>query len=122
MKMNIEAIEKINFRKVYKLPIDELRILQKQDELCIGTKHYQGLAWFHNYEYRHLLRSKGDYEEWKNVERPKKSWNKLYKQIHDAFLKAGLETDGFSKEHTKIIERILNFKKGYLIKAYHEKN
>ncbi len=117
--MNTEAIEKINFKTHY----SENQFIQgcrhRQDQLCIGTEYYQGLAYFHNYEYRHLLRSLGDYKNWTG-EKLHISWNKAYKAIHDGFVKAGLETAGFSIEHTRIIAKVLRMKPNKLIKAYHD--
>ena len=115
--MNVEAIQKINFKKVHN-DMSTFSICNKQDELCIGTEHYQGLSYFHNYEYRHLLRGLGDYREWK-VDHVKRPWHKSYKMIHDHFVKAGLETAGFSTAHTTIIAKVLNFDVDRLINIYH---
>ena len=77
---------------------------------------------FHNEEYRHLLRSEKDYFGWQDfarIDRPRKKWRVLYQQIKQGFENEGLPVNGFSKKHTKIIENILGFRKGYLVSSYH---
>jgi len=78
------------------------------------------MAYFHNYTYRHLLRSPGDYQEFKNLKTAPSSkwWDTKYQEIRTAFETAGFPLNGFSIEHTKIIDKILSFK-GKLIKIYH---
>lgn len=79
------------------------------------------MKWFHSHEYRHVLRSLGEYENyWKDKVTLKRSqsvrwWDRKYHQIFQAFQKAGLAPDGFSEAHTAIIEKILRFKPGALM-------
>ena len=85
--MNIEAIEKIEFRKINK---DNyyFAAMDTQDKLCIGTKYYQGLAYFWNHEYRHVLRD-ASYS--------------IRKKVHNSFVKAGLHPSGLTRKHDAII-------------------
>ena len=64
------------------------------DEACIGTKLYKGYAYFWAYEYRHALR---------DATRAKR------KQVHNAFLRAGLNPSQASDEHAKIIGKYFPF-------------
>lgn len=84
-------------------------------------QNWNFIPYFHNYEYRHLLRSVGDYREFKKLKKSPsvKWWNNKYLQIKAAFEQAGLEVSGFSVKHTKLIEKILYFKPGVLITVYH---
>lgn len=61
-------------------------------DLTIGTEHYDGVAFFWNYEYRFFLRD-ADKEE--------------CIQVHDLFLKKGLKLDGKSKRHLAIIKAVV---------------
>jgi hypothetical protein len=64
-------------------------------------------AWFHNYEYRHLLRSPSDYAEWRGLKRvPVKAFERKYSQLKKAFIAAKLPVSGCSPDHDKIISRI----------------
>ena len=141
---------KINFKTVHtsKCSQEQYNTWRSQDEKAIGTPKYQGLAYFHNYEYRHLLRDWSDFEElahrksfrlisnwndpkaWPNkndygsidnerLQYAEKNWHILYKAIHDSFVKEGLKTDGFSVSHTKIIAQTLHINEKALIDVYH---
>ena len=124
--MNVQAIDKIDFRKVHSIGKDfdkwlnRFSMLMKQDEMCIGTKHYQGLAYFHNHSYRHILR-RGEYMEFvrnSKFSKANRSWNKSYKMIHDSFVAAGLKTDGYTEKHTEIIASVLGIDKDYLVDQF----
>jgi len=67
-----------------------LLLLSKIDESLIGTDDYMGIAWFWNYEYRHVLR---------NLTFKKR------RKCHNALLKAGLNVSEESPEHKIIINR-----------------
>lgn len=77
------------------------------------------INYFHNYAYRHLLRSPRAYAEWKQLKRAPSSkwWDSRYNDIYRAFQRENLEPNGFSAKHTEIIDRILNMK-GKAIAAY----
>ena len=63
--------------------------------------------WFHNYEYRHILRSPSDYAEAKGLKRvPVKAFERKYTQLKKAFIAAKLPVSGCSPKHDKIINRI----------------
>jgi hypothetical protein len=62
------------------------------DEACIGTKFYAGYACFWAYEYRHALRD---------------ATRKKRNQVHNAFLKAGLNPSQESEEHAEIIRKYI---------------
>jgi len=89
--MNIKAIKKIDFRKQNSWTHAEYEILNRQDELCLGTKHYQGLAWFWAYKYRHVMRD---------------CTNRQRVQIHNALVKAKISLVGETKKHDEIVNRI----------------
>lgn len=65
------------------------------------------MRWFHNHEYRHLLRSYGDYKDWGGTKSIKK-FEEAYAEIKKQFKKHQLKTHGFSDEHTIIIARVLD--------------
>ena len=50
-----------------------------------------GIFWYWNYEYRHVMRDAN----------PEKR-----KEVHNAFLKAGLDISEKSEDHNKIIRRL----------------
>jgi hypothetical protein len=77
--------------------------------------------YFHNYEYRHLLRSPDCYKEFKSLKfcPSIQWWENKYNHIHKEFKNAGLDPNGFSLQHTAIIDKVLKFK-GRLIVIYHE--
>jgi hypothetical protein len=64
-------------------------LLQLDREL-VGTSEYMGLCIFWAYEYRHILRDVSDHTR---------------RQIHAAFLKAGLDVRGVSPKHEEILKR-----------------
>lgn len=79
------------------------------DKRNIGTSKYSGIAWFHSREYRHILRSPGDYADAKGLKRAPstRQWCAKYKRIHDSLLSAGLDVSGNSPEHDEIVYGIL---------------
>jgi hypothetical protein len=77
-------------------------------------------GWFHNYEYRHLLRTAYDMGQWKNWKSIQWDWfEKKYEQLYSEFKNAGLEVSGFSVEHSRVIEKVFGFKNNEIVKAYH---
>jgi len=58
------------------------------DEQCVGTIHYQGMAYFWGHAYKHTLRYVTDQER---------------KATHRAWLDAGLELTGESPEHLELM-------------------
>ena len=62
------------------------------DIACIGTKDYQGYAYFWQHEYKHFLR---------DCTRGRR------KRVHNAWLKEGLPLDGISKRHMEIVRKII---------------
>jgi len=58
------------------------------DEHCVGTIHYQGMAYFWGHAYKHTLRYVTDQER---------------KATHRAWLDAGLELTGESPEHLELM-------------------
>ncbi|MDD3465691.1 MAG: hypothetical protein PHE67_00960 [Campylobacterales bacterium] len=64
---------------------------QADDIERIGTREYQGKASFWNMEYKNILRDVAD---------------KLRKEVHDKFLEQGLEVNGASSEHDRIVEEL----------------
>jgi len=77
----------------YNLPITTAAHakLTKLDRTLIGTPDYMGIAFFWNYEYRHLLRDAT----------PKKR-----KKVHDKLIAAGLSCGGRSVHHEMIVEKV----------------
>ena len=61
---------------------------QENDKAAVGTPDYKGLAYFWNREYRHTLR-----------ECP----SEVLVQVHQSLLDAGLEVDGHSHDHDRVI-------------------
>ncbi len=79
------------------------------------------LPYFHNYEYRHLLRSADYMMEWKKHKKCLVKWfDRKYAELYEAFQVAGLATDGFSIEHSKVIESVFGFKNNEIVNAYHK--
>ena len=78
------------------------------------------MAYFHNHEYRHLLRQ-GYYQQWKQANHVDAPWWTLYQTIKEKFIAAGIETNGYSKAHTTIIAQVLGFDEAFLIDVYHGK-
>lgn len=93
--MNIQAIEKIDFRKRNSWPLHEYMALEKQDALCIGTQHYQGLSYFWAYKYKYQLRDASGAER---------------RRVHNLFLKNDLKMTGSSKDHDAIIKNVFKIK------------
>ena len=87
-----------------------------QDKARVGTRHFQGMAWFHAYAYRFVLRSPTAYQQMKGRKTcpASKWWTKKYQAIHHALLDAGLDVSGCSPAHTTIIEKVLRFPAGAL--------
>lgn len=100
---------------------DIVDIMYEEHEEVVDDLETQ---YFHNYEYRHLLRGPGHFADFKNLKRVPtvKWWNRKYNEIFLAFQKAGLPPSGFSMAHTKIIEKVLNFKSELLMRAYHHES
>jgi len=79
--------------------------------------------WFHNHEYRHLLRDADYMQQWKGHETCQVVWfEKKYTELKKAFQNAGLEVDGFSIHHTAIIASTFKINIKKLMSAYHEEN
>lgn len=78
------------------------------------------MTYFHNIEYRHLLRSEADYHQWCTATIVEKPWDYLYQTIKEEFEAEGLDPSGFSPRHTTIIARVLGFNEAYLIEVYHQ--
>ena len=47
------------------------------------------MAYFHNHEYRHLLRQ-GYYQQWKQANHVDAPWWTLYQTIKEKFISAGI--------------------------------
>jgi hypothetical protein len=62
------------------------------DTACIGTKEYQGYAYFWQHEYKHFLR---------DCTRAQR------KRVHNTWLKEGLLLDGISSNHMEIVQEIV---------------
>lgn len=73
-----------------KLSLPTIAKLRQLDETLIGTPDYLGIAYFWNHEYRHWLRDA------KIAKR---------REIHNAFLKAGLKVDAVTDEHDKVLKK-----------------
>jgi len=85
-----------------------------------GKNEMKITKWFHNHEYRHLLRSPGEYQEFKGLKRHNSVlFNKRYTELKKALKKASLDPSGFSKLHTAIIAKVFKFDIAYLINVYH---
>ena len=104
----------------YKAMMDDFIILYRKDRKRVGKPSYQGRAYFHAYEYRHLLRGYGDFKEWAGSRKLPRSWRESYRMIHTRMLRAGLDVSGFSEAHTKIIANVLGFDESYMVKVYHK--
>ena len=77
----------------YNLPITTAAHakLTKLDRTLIGTPNYLGIAFFWNYEYRHLLRD---------------ATPKQRKKVHDKLIAAGLSCGGRSDKHKEIVMKV----------------
>ena len=71
----------------------EWNIKWLRDKAYLGTKAYQGLAYFWAYRYRHTLR------DCSNASR---------RLVHDLFLKEGLELSGETRRHDEIMDKVFN--------------
>jgi hypothetical protein len=65
------------------------------DNYWTGTFRYSGHGWFWNHKYRHSLRS------------CKGSTRAIRREVHADFLIAGLDVDGDTQLHDKIIDEVL---------------
>lgn len=65
----------------------------KLDKSFVGTDDYMGIAWFWNHEYSDYLR-------------PENCTVRKRVDVHDAFVKAGLDLKEESPKHRKIIKEI----------------
>jgi hypothetical protein len=88
--MNTQNLSEKQIERIAKTDFELFSKLYREDKYSVGTKHYIGLAYFWSYEYRHALRDCS---------------NKKRKQVHNAFLRAGLNPSGDSEEHTEIIRK-----------------
>lgn len=71
---------------------DQYQRLHSVDEEWKGSEHYMGLAYFWAYEYRFHLRD---------------ATSNQRVRVHRDLLEAGLQLDGESPEHLRIIERVV---------------
>lgn len=78
----------INLNKV---TLQAFARLMEIDEQFIGTKHYIGVAFFWNYEYRHYLRDTSTAKRQK---------------VHRLFMEENLDVAGRSGRHLEIIRKI----------------
>ena len=74
----------------------------------VGTMEYDGVAYFHNHHYRFLLRSPGDYQEWKGLKCCPSSrwWEKKMRTLHNAMLMANLIPWDVSPAHDELIKQV----------------
>lgn len=79
--------------------------------------------YFHNYEYRHLLRSSSYMGEWKGCRNyPYVTFERLYKNLKRELKRKKLSPSGFSFRHTLTIADVFKFNANQtidLIRAYH---
>ena len=68
--------------------------LVKLDEEFLGTPDYMGIAWFWNHAYRH--------------HGPRDCTTAKRRELHRKLLAAGLELDGESSKHQKIVEEVFS--------------
>ena len=71
----------------------EWNIKWLRDKAYVGTKAYQGIAYFWAYRYRHTLRD---------------CTNASRRLVHDLFLKEGLELSGETRRHDEIMDKVFN--------------
>ena len=83
-------------------------------------KHYNSVGYWHHYEYRHILRP-GQFEEWHKHTRTltSKQWDRLYRDILRSIVKQGLDPQGYSEAHTRIIAEKMGLDPDHVIKCYH---
>ncbi len=74
------------------ISFDAYKAIKKIDESFIGSDNYMGVAWFHNYEYRHDMRGLSIAKR---------------KKIHDAMVKAGLDLSGIGQKHNTIMAQFI---------------
>ena len=89
LDFNTNSKSKLNFYIID----SEWNIKWLRDKAYIGTKAYQGMAYFWGYRYRHSLR------ECTNASR---------RLVHDLFLKEGLKLEGETKRHDEIMDHVFN--------------
>jgi len=65
--------------------------IHEMDRANIGTDDYIGLAWYHNYHYRHTMR---------DISIAKR------KRIHTKLMERGLALDGKSRTHSVLIASV----------------
>jgi len=65
-------------------------LIEAIDDSLVGTPHYMGIAYFWNYDYRHILRA---------------SSSSMRKNIHDKFIQEGLAIDLVSDLHDAVIRK-----------------
>ena len=78
---------------LYTLTQEAHHKLWELDRSFIGTEHYMGLAYFHNYIYRHILRDDPSISQ--------------RRKIHAALLKRGLKPIDVSYEHNEVIAKYM---------------
>jgi hypothetical protein len=86
-------------------------------------KQMRYTPYFHNYEYRHLLRSSAYMAEWREFKSyPPITFEKLYRKLRKELRRRSLSLDGFSLNHTLTIASVFKFTPQQtikLIRAYH---
>tara|TARA_R110002167_G_scaffold59891_1_gene169621 strand:+ start:680 stop:1108 length:429 start_codon:yes stop_codon:yes gene_type:complete len=78
---------------IYTLTQEAHHKLWELDRSFIGTEHYMGLAYFHHYGYRHILRDDPSIAQ--------------RRRIHAELLKRGLKVNEMSKEHNEVIAKYM---------------
>jgi len=86
--MNTEDLIKFDFADRNNWDYERFAVYNQQDKLCLGTVHYQGLAYFWAHKYRHVMRDADP---------------KLKIVIHHKFLVAGLNLGDETPKHDRII-------------------
>ena len=77
-------------------------------------------AWFHNYEYRFLLRFPDCMSLEKGHKRTETKWfGRKYAELKRNFREAGLDVAGFSEDHTIIIAQTFGLSEYELLCQYH---
>ena len=72
-----------------------------------GRYGFWYLPYFHNYEYRHLLRSPDHLQNWTKKPISAKKFDLLYDNLATELTKKKLKLNGHSKKHTKVIAEVL---------------
>ena len=97
----------LNFNTMNKSRLNTLRICAEmdikwlRDQAYVGTKAYQGIAYFWGCRYKHSLRD---------------CTNTSRRLVHDLFLKEGLELHGETRKHDVIMDYV--FDHDYAIHPY----